>query len=233
MPGSSRAPSSRRRSGRRGNNAVNKLDQLLIEMSQEYTPPPPEAFAEVEDKWVRVNIRLFNWDHMAFHLRLPESTNLYTIEHKIKERHGGSVTNIVLWKDIVNPDNEIKRFDFTKTLKDIFKFDPLSTYYVGKKKKPTEVENTISMEGSITESEDSSKDKEQKETDLPTPMTAITPSVPPLMIEEKKKDAVEYECIIYYDFTPFQSDCPLLQTSPRLAEVLKEEDFKKKRPSIF
>lgn len=43
-------------------------------------------------------VKLTTWDHLNFSILLRTSTRLYTIVEKIKERHGGSVKDISLYK---------------------------------------------------------------------------------------------------------------------------------------
>ncbi|KAG2378042.1 hypothetical protein C9374_008664 [Naegleria lovaniensis] len=190
-------------------NAASKIDQLLIEMSKNYTPPPPEVFAEVEDKWVRVKVRLMNWENMGFQLRVRESTNLYTIEQKIRERHGGSITNVVFWKDGVSPENEIgnKPGDLNNTLRSIFQFNQQAGRYLVNDSKNDGPKIKLQQEDEGNENPMSARSS--KKFDL---------------TEEVIEEECDYECTIFYDFTPFETDCPLLQNSPRLAELNSAEN---------
>ncbi|EFC50769.1 predicted protein [Naegleria gruberi] len=198
-------------------NQNNKIDQLLIEMSKNYTPPPPEVFAEVEDRWVLVKVRLMNWDNMGFQIRVRESTNLYTIEQKIKERHGGSVTGVSFWKDSVAPGNEVgnQPGDLNNTLKSIFRFNPQSGHYVGGKNNSGPKINL----------------QQEDEPELPLSSRSVDAKKKLNLFENVITEECDYECSLFYDFTPYETDCPLLQTSPRLSDVVKDDDYKKRKGS--
>src|SRR3989338_3891350 len=89
-------------------------DSGLLMASANFTPPPAEVFQRFEERWILVRIKLVTWSYLNFDLRLPETTNLYIVEQKIVEHHGGSINRLTLWKDQVHPQNVLR--DFSKTL---------------------------------------------------------------------------------------------------------------------
>ena len=55
-------------------------------------------------------------------------------------------------------------------------------------------------------------------------------SVPPHVEGDEKPSLEDFECVLYYDFSPHDSDCPLLLRSPRYhnkKEEHKKEEVKK------
>lgn len=187
---------------------ANPMAKLLNEMSQNYTPPPKKAFESVEDKWVKVHVRLMNWRALNFDLRMLESTNLHIVEQKISERHGGSVQQIKLYRDNVAPNCELQPKDFNQTLRQVYNFDDLGPYYAKKRVTDDEAER------------DSSEDQNN-----PT-----KPNEPTYNIDGELD--YDYECIMYYDFAHFETNDPLLKTSPRLKEVLNDNDKKKSKQHV-
>lgn len=151
---------------------------------QNYTPPPAEAFKSVHEKHVKVHIRLLNWTYLNFDVRVKETTTIHVIYQKILEQHGGSLHQIDIYKEQINPRCLIK--DYTKTLKDVFQFDDLV------KQMKQQDENATDS----TATQDTSND--------------------------------DFECVIYYDFKPFKTECPLLLCEPRLTTLVADD---KKKPA--
>merc|ERR1711916_198802 len=115
-----------------------------------FVPPPldPETtFHDASNEFVLLRLRLVTWSYMDSEGKVSTATPVLTIKDIINRRHGGTVRDIVLYKDQVLPINIIR--SETDTLDD------------------------LGVIGGAFEDGD-------------------------------------FECVIYYDFTPFQSQCPLL-----------------------
>lgn len=191
------------------NNGRKIIDKLLEEYSAKYTPPAPEVFAAVEDKYVKLHLRLLMWQNLSFSLRILESTNLYVIEQKIMERHESTILNLQIWKDVMLP--ETKLLDYSKTLKDVYQFDEMSPYSVKRRMKQLEQGEISLEESNIIKEIDEINEIEGGG------------------IHSLKDIDYDYECVMYYNFDPFESDCPLLFRGPQLVEVLKDDELKKRK----
>eukprot|EP01006_Ploeotia_vitrea_P025693 TRINITY_DN5858_c0_g1_i1.p1 TRINITY_DN5858_c0_g1~~TRINITY_DN5858_c0_g1_i1.p1 ORF type:complete len:175 (-),score=23.55 TRINITY_DN5858_c0_g1_i1:27-551(-) len=141
-----------------------KAHSNFVSPFAEAPPAPTELSTRRQERWVKIQVKLVTWNYLNFQIRVPAATNLYIVEQKIKEHHGGSISNLQLWKDQVHPKNVLR--DFSKTLTEVFQFDDSL----------------------------------------------------PLMSEEElaRKKQPDYDCVVFYDFSPHQSECPLLLRSPRL-----------------
>ena len=106
------------------------------------------------DAHMVVHIRGVTWSFLDFTQRIPSADNIASIMKLITERHGGSITGLVLYKDEVHPRNLLS-------------------------------EPRRSLDGVGFSS-----------TGMPTPGT-------------------DPEVVLYYDFAPHTSDCPLLLCAPR------------------
>lgn len=49
-------------------------------------------------RWVNLQVKLVTWEHLNFSLLLRTSTRLYAIVDKVRERHGGSINDIILYR---------------------------------------------------------------------------------------------------------------------------------------
>ena len=249
----------KKKKSKKGSDTKNKsakvLAKLVAKYAESYTPPPPEAFKRVEDKWVKVHVRLLNWTYLNFEVRCKESTKLYVIMKKIVERHGGSLSQVEMWKEQINPRTKLN--DFSLSLKDVFGFDdyvpsrissnnknqvhsPASvksqheaapnsdkpadeprTPSSGKNDKPASQNDSKSAE----DNEESDEEEDEEEGDA-----ATAPKVDKPGIEEEQ--VPDLECVIYYDFKPFETDSPLLLCEPRLASVLADDSAKKAKSGL-
>jgi hypothetical protein len=198
-----------RRSARGRGGGKGKLDKLLEEMSASYTPPPPEAFADVEDKWIKIHMKLPMWHNLSFSQRVLESTNLYVIQQKIMERHDGTIHDLQLWKDVMLPETKLE--DYSKTLREIYAFDENGPYSIKRRLKMLEEGDVMLDDSTIVKEID-----ELNETEGSGILTL-------------KNIDYDYECIMYYNFEPFESDCPLLLRGPQLVDVLKDDELKKRK----
>jgi len=50
-------------------------------------------------------VQLVTWDHLNFSMLVSTNTRLFAVIDKIKERHGGSVLNVALYRHEVHPQN--------------------------------------------------------------------------------------------------------------------------------
>ena len=60
-----------------------------------------EDFPEIDvrpERWVSLQVKLITWDYLNFSILLRTSTRLFTIVDKIRERHGGSISDIILYR---------------------------------------------------------------------------------------------------------------------------------------
>mmetsp|Transcript_34960 Transcript_34960/g.58565 ORF Transcript_34960/g.58565 Transcript_34960/m.58565 type:complete len:170 (-) Transcript_34960:107-616(-) len=146
----------------------------------DFPPPPAELFHKYEERFVKIHVKLVTWNYLNFQIRVTASTNLFIVEQKIKEHHGGSISNLQLWKDQVHPKNVLR--DFSKTLAEVFQFD------------------------------DSVMPPFEDDTGLGKP-----------------KAPEDFECVIFYDFSPHQSESPLLLRSPRHATATATQPEKDKK----
>lgn len=145
----------------------------------DFPPPPAELFQKHEERYVRIHVKLVTWNYLNFQIRITASTNLFIVEQKIKEHHGGSISNLQLWKDQVHPKNVLR--DFSKTLAEVFQFDD-----------------------------------------------SMMPPFEDDISGGKNKGPEDFECVIFYDFSPHQSESPLLLRSPRHAAADAQGDTKEK-----
>lgn len=68
-----------------------------------YIPPNVELF----DAWITLSLRCITWKYLNFELEVSVDTPIALIRLKITERHEGTVSNIVLYKDKVGKANAI------------------------------------------------------------------------------------------------------------------------------
>jgi hypothetical protein len=64
-----------------------------------------EDFPEIDirpERWVSLQVKLITWDYLNFSILLRTSTRLFTIVDKIRERHGGSISDIILYRHQVS-----------------------------------------------------------------------------------------------------------------------------------
>ncbi len=59
------------------------------------------------DEMIHLNIKLVSWSYLDFAIRVPLDTSLFLIRKMIQERHGGSITDILVYKHCVHPDNMV------------------------------------------------------------------------------------------------------------------------------
>jgi len=97
--------------GKKGGGSSGPSQEELAEMYQ----LPPLAFNQ--EKWVTLHIKLFTWDYMNFSMTVPTVTRVFTIQDKIMQRHGGSVSNLNVYRDTVNPNKLLS--DESATLADL------------------------------------------------------------------------------------------------------------------
>ena len=60
-----------------------------------------EDYPEIDvrpERWVSLQVRLITWEYLNFSVLLRTSTRLFTIVDKIRERHGGSISDIILYR---------------------------------------------------------------------------------------------------------------------------------------
>ena len=60
-----------------------------------------EDFPELDvrpERWVSLQVKLVTWDHLNFSVLLRTSARLYTVVDKVRERHGGSILEIILYR---------------------------------------------------------------------------------------------------------------------------------------
>ncbi len=60
-----------------------------------------EEFPEFDvrpDRWVSLQVKLTTWDYLNFSLLMRTSARLFTIVDKIRERHGGSISDVILYR---------------------------------------------------------------------------------------------------------------------------------------
>lgn len=74
-------------------------------------PPPPAEATSL----VTLDLKLMNWSYMNFKLRVPTSTYLFAIKHKLEERHG-RLKDLIICKDAYAEANEMT--EDMKTLAD-------------------------------------------------------------------------------------------------------------------
>eukprot|EP00996_Jenningsia_fusiforme_P004634 NODE_5477_length_673_cov_15.887821_g5102_i0.p1 GENE.NODE_5477_length_673_cov_15.887821_g5102_i0~~NODE_5477_length_673_cov_15.887821_g5102_i0.p1 ORF type:complete len:191 (+),score=57.29 NODE_5477_length_673_cov_15.887821_g5102_i0:85-573(+) len=87
----------------------------------DFPPPPADFFQRFQERFVKIHVKLVTWNYLNFHIRLPTSANMFIVEQKIKDHHGGSISNLQLWKEQVHPKNVLR--DFSKTVGEVFQFD--------------------------------------------------------------------------------------------------------------
>ena len=112
---------------------------------------------------VCLQIRGVTWHFLNFMKRLPIEMRVFELTSIIVDRHGGSVTDLTLYKDEVHPRNVLN--------------DPMRTL--------NEIEFVVKDVGG------------------------------------------EREVVLYYDFAPHHSDCPLLLCAPRNFRIEAQEREKR------
>mmetsp|Transcript_25483 Transcript_25483/g.59038 ORF Transcript_25483/g.59038 Transcript_25483/m.59038 type:complete len:199 (+) Transcript_25483:208-804(+) len=81
---------------------------------------PSEIFPELDvrpERWVHLQVKLVTWEHLNFSVVVRNSTRLYSIVDKVRDRHGGSIGDIILYRHQVHPQNIL--LDLGKTLDDV------------------------------------------------------------------------------------------------------------------
>mmetsp|Transcript_58147 Transcript_58147/g.152878 ORF Transcript_58147/g.152878 Transcript_58147/m.152878 type:complete len:82 (-) Transcript_58147:4031-4276(-) len=60
-----------------------------------------EDFPELDvrpERWINLQVKLITWEFLNFSLVLRTSARLFTIVEKIRERHGGSISDVILYR---------------------------------------------------------------------------------------------------------------------------------------
>lgn len=92
------------------------------EGSQIALPSVPEhLFTRHPKRWVTVHFKLMGFSALDGEVRLPQSSTLQMVETKIIAHHGGSIRNLSMWRDRIEPSCVIR--DYSATLRDVFNFD--------------------------------------------------------------------------------------------------------------
>mmetsp|Transcript_44339 Transcript_44339/g.111013 ORF Transcript_44339/g.111013 Transcript_44339/m.111013 type:complete len:199 (-) Transcript_44339:107-703(-) len=81
---------------------------------------PSEIFPELDvrpERWVNLQVKLVTWEHLNFAVVMRTSTRLYSIVDKVRDRHGGSIRDIILYRHQVHPQNIL--LDLGRTLDDV------------------------------------------------------------------------------------------------------------------
>ncbi|KAL7541928.1 hypothetical protein ACHAXR_011360 [Thalassiosira sp. AJA248-18] len=79
-------------------------------------PEPDKATAEEEEEstdsddgeWVKLDMKLIDWNYMDFSRTLRVTTTLHTIKEVIKNCHGGNIASITVCKDRYQETNELR-----------------------------------------------------------------------------------------------------------------------------
>ena len=66
-------------------------------------------------EWVRLDMKLIDWNFMDFSRTVKVDTTLGTIKEVIKKRHGGNLSSLTICKDYYQETNELR--DDSLTLK--------------------------------------------------------------------------------------------------------------------
>ena len=62
-------------------------------------------------------MKLVTWEHLNFDVLMRSSTRLFSIVDKVRDRHGGSIGDVVLYRHQVHPQNIL--LDMGKTLDEV------------------------------------------------------------------------------------------------------------------
>eukprot|EP00164_Ancoracysta_twista_P010819 GFYU01016448.1.p1 GENE.GFYU01016448.1~~GFYU01016448.1.p1 ORF type:complete len:242 (-),score=44.82 GFYU01016448.1:319-1044(-) len=90
--------------------------EMYLEWVTEKKPAPdiepfvyePVTFPSMEwSGWVTVHIKLVTWDYLNFSERLNTDTRLFALKQLIVSKQGGAVDDLVLYKDVVHPHNQL------------------------------------------------------------------------------------------------------------------------------
>jgi hypothetical protein len=105
------------------------------EGSQITLPSVPEhLFVRHPKRWVRVHFKLMGFSALDGEVRLPQTSTIQMVETRIIAHHGGSIRNLSMWRDRIEPGCVIR--DFSKTLREIFNFDDSTPRQIPGQKKP-------------------------------------------------------------------------------------------------
>jgi hypothetical protein len=66
---------------------------------------------------VNLQVKLVTWEHLNFDVLMRSSTRLFSIVDKVRDRHGGSIGDVVLYRHQVHPQNIL--LDMGKTLDEV------------------------------------------------------------------------------------------------------------------
>uniref|UniRef100_A0A7S0Z5G1 Uncharacterized protein n=1 Tax=Hemiselmis tepida TaxID=464990 RepID=A0A7S0Z5G1_9CRYP len=87
-------------------------------------PPPEKEPSEIfppldvrPERWVNLQVKLVTWEHLNFTVVVRNSTRLYSIVDKVRDRHGGSIKDVILYRHQVHPQNILQ--ELGKTLDDV------------------------------------------------------------------------------------------------------------------
>jgi hypothetical protein len=82
---------------------------------------PDHLMKRIPKRWVTVHFKLMGFSALDAEVRLPQSSTLHMVESKIIAHHGGSIGQLSMWRDRIEPNCVIR--DFGLTLRDVFNFD--------------------------------------------------------------------------------------------------------------
>lgn len=152
-------------------------------------PVPQHLLVKHPKRWVTVHFKLMGFSALDGRIRLSSDTTLRMLESKIVSHHGGSIGRLTMWRDRIEPSCVIR--DLSLTLKEQFALDDvtareLPALYGGTRGAPTLQDELLGM-GGIAAGEGAG------------PAGGVA----------------DHHVLIYYDYRPHESDCPLLLRSPR------------------
>lgn len=82
---------------------------------------PEHLYTRYPKRWVTVHFKLMGFSALDGEVRLPQNSTLQMVETKIIAHHGGSIRNLSLWRDRIEPSCVVR--DFSQTLRDVFHLD--------------------------------------------------------------------------------------------------------------
>jgi hypothetical protein len=187
--------------------------------------PPSHIFKPKGRSWAQIHIKMITWRYLNFDLKLPTDTTLFVVCQKILAQHGGSLGKLTLWKEQVHPKN-LQR-DMDKTLEEVFNFDKIEgeRLEAEEREKALQRATEISVESGDAEGGGEGL-KEEGEVVKPMEGGEALKRVKEEEVGKKKQGEQVFECVIYYDFQPHETDSALILSSPRTVSKAQVEETK-------
>eukprot|EP01028_Stygiella_incarcerata_P007124 TRINITY_DN2913_c0_g1_i1.p2 TRINITY_DN2913_c0_g1~~TRINITY_DN2913_c0_g1_i1.p2 ORF type:complete len:228 (+),score=80.98 TRINITY_DN2913_c0_g1_i1:116-799(+) len=207
-----------------------KKKEASASFPADFKLPPSHIFKPKGRSWAQIHVKMITWRYLNFDLKLPTDTTLFVVCQKILAQHGGSLGKLTLWKEQVHPKN-LQR-DMDKTLEEVFNFDKIEVERLEAEEREKAMQRATEATLESSGGEGVGETSKEEDGDIAAPPSEGGEALKRVQEEEvgkKKQEEHVFECVIYYDFQPHETDSALILSSPRTvskAEVVETKGGK-------